>query len=183
MCGPVTGLTEGIHLARRQWALVAGPHPRQIVFSTYLGQVSTHGRRQEFPAASSGQWERPPLRRLARGLPGPGVVRAKTGTLDNSATLVGYLGRNDGTLVIAAMYNGTEGAWRAPWPECRISFRTLGGQRHRGFRWMMRRWVVGTPVGQGTSSLQGQIHLPPRVISSVYHDSIAHPPNIAGWNR
>ena len=37
---------------------------------------------------------------------GRGVVHAKTGTLDNAATLAGYLGRPDGVLVISLMYNG-----------------------------------------------------------------------------
>jgi len=46
------------------------------------------------------------LRKLAKGLPGPGVVRAKTGTLGDVATLAGYLGRPDGVLVISLMYNG-----------------------------------------------------------------------------
>jgi D-alanyl-D-alanine carboxypeptidase len=44
-----------------------------------------------------------------RGLRGGmsrGAVHAKTGTLDNAATLAGYLGRPDGVLVISLMYNG-----------------------------------------------------------------------------
>jgi serine-type D-Ala-D-Ala carboxypeptidase/endopeptidase (penicillin-binding protein 4) len=45
------------------------------------------------------------LRRL-RGRMSRGVVHAKTGTLDNAATLAGYLGRPDGVLVISLMYNG-----------------------------------------------------------------------------
>jgi D-alanyl-D-alanine carboxypeptidase/D-alanyl-D-alanine-endopeptidase (penicillin-binding protein 4) len=45
------------------------------------------------------------LRRLRGGM-GRGVVRAKTGTLDDVATLAGYLGRPDGVLVISLMYNG-----------------------------------------------------------------------------
>ncbi len=45
------------------------------------------------------------LRRLRGGL-SRGVVHAKTGTLDNVATLAGYLGRPDGVLVISLMYNG-----------------------------------------------------------------------------
>jgi D-alanyl-D-alanine carboxypeptidase/D-alanyl-D-alanine-endopeptidase (penicillin-binding protein 4) len=45
------------------------------------------------------------LRRLRGGM-GRGVVHAKTGTLDNAATLAGYLGRPDGVLVISLMYNG-----------------------------------------------------------------------------
>ncbi len=45
------------------------------------------------------------LRRLRGGM-SRGVVHAKTGTLDNAATLAGYLGRPDGVLVISLMYNG-----------------------------------------------------------------------------
>jgi D-alanyl-D-alanine carboxypeptidase/D-alanyl-D-alanine-endopeptidase (penicillin-binding protein 4) len=45
------------------------------------------------------------LRRLRSGM-GRGVVHAKTGTLDDVATLAGYLGRPDGVLVISLMYNG-----------------------------------------------------------------------------
>jgi serine-type D-Ala-D-Ala carboxypeptidase/endopeptidase (penicillin-binding protein 4) len=45
------------------------------------------------------------LRRLRGGM-SRGVVHAKTGTLDNVATLAGYLGRPDGVLVISVMYNG-----------------------------------------------------------------------------
>jgi D-alanyl-D-alanine carboxypeptidase/D-alanyl-D-alanine-endopeptidase (penicillin-binding protein 4) len=47
------------------------------------------------------------LRRLNSGFPGEGVVRAKTGTLGRASTLVGYLGRPEGTLVVSLMYNGS----------------------------------------------------------------------------
>jgi hypothetical protein len=33
-------------------------------------------------------------------------VRAKTGTLGDAATLTGYLGRQNGVLLISLMYNG-----------------------------------------------------------------------------
>lgn len=46
------------------------------------------------------------LRRLGIGMPGPGIVRAKTGTLGDVATVVGYLGRPEGVLLISLMYNG-----------------------------------------------------------------------------
>jgi serine-type D-Ala-D-Ala carboxypeptidase/endopeptidase (penicillin-binding protein 4) len=61
------------------------------------------------------------LRRLRQGM-GPGVVHAKTGTLDNVATLTGYLGRPDGVLVISLMYNGrrTHAARAAQWELFRI---------------------------------------------------------------
>lgn len=66
------------------------------------------------------------LVRLASGLPQRGVVRAKTGTLGNVSTLVGYLGRPDGVLLISLMYNGgrVASARQAQW---RL-FRTLGAE-------------------------------------------------------
>jgi serine-type D-Ala-D-Ala carboxypeptidase/endopeptidase (penicillin-binding protein 4) len=65
------------------------------------------------------------LRRLRSGM-GRGVVHAKTGTLDNVATLAGYLGRPDGVLVISLMYNGRRiGAARAAEWEL---FRLLGAE-------------------------------------------------------
>jgi hypothetical protein len=57
---------------------------------------------------------------------GRGVVHAKTGTLDNAATLAGYLGRPDGVLVISLMYNGRRiGPARAAEWEL---FHLLGGE-------------------------------------------------------
>ena len=41
-----------------------------------------------------------------KGGMGPGVVHAKTGTLNDVSTLVGYLGRKDGVFLISLMYNG-----------------------------------------------------------------------------
>src|SRR5690606_24461019 len=71
------------------------------------------------PANGSGT-----LRSLANGLPERGVVRAKTGSLNNTTTLVGYLGRPEGMLIVAAMYNGsrTTNARQAQWE----LFRNLG---------------------------------------------------------
>jgi D-alanyl-D-alanine carboxypeptidase/D-alanyl-D-alanine-endopeptidase (penicillin-binding protein 4) len=65
------------------------------------------------------------LRNLRGGM-GRGVVRAKTGTLDNVANLAGYLGRPDGVLVISLMFNGRRiGAARtAEWE----LFRLLGAE-------------------------------------------------------
>jgi D-alanyl-D-alanine carboxypeptidase/D-alanyl-D-alanine-endopeptidase (penicillin-binding protein 4) len=65
------------------------------------------------------------LRRLRHGMT-RGVVHAKTGTLDRVATLAGYLGRQDGVLVISLMYNGRRpGAARAAEWEL---FRLLGAE-------------------------------------------------------
>lgn len=48
------------------------------------------------------------LRNLANGLPAEGMVRAKTGTLANVASVTGYLGRRDGVLLISLLYNGSQ---------------------------------------------------------------------------
>jgi D-alanyl-D-alanine carboxypeptidase/D-alanyl-D-alanine-endopeptidase (penicillin-binding protein 4) len=65
------------------------------------------------------------LRRLRAGM-GRGVVHAKTGTLEQVATLAGYLGRPDGVLVISLMYNGRRihQARAAEWE----MFRLLGAE-------------------------------------------------------
>ena len=66
------------------------------------------------------------LWKLAKGLPGPGVVRAKTGTLADVATLTGYLGHPDGVLLISLMYNGPR-VWAARQEQVRL-FRLLGAE-------------------------------------------------------
>jgi PBP4 family serine-type D-alanyl-D-alanine carboxypeptidase len=117
----ITGLS-GVHLVDGS-GLSEEDRVAPIVFTTYLARIPQTPAGKNFalllPANGFGT-----LRRLASGLPGPGVVRAKTGTLTNVSTLVGYLGREDGTLIIAAMYNGTAGysAKQAQWD----LFRKLG---------------------------------------------------------
>jgi D-alanyl-D-alanine carboxypeptidase/D-alanyl-D-alanine-endopeptidase (penicillin-binding protein 4) len=70
----------------------------------YLARMPQRPGQQSFPlllpANGTGT-----LRHLRYGM-GSGVVHAKTGTLDDAATLTGYLGRPDGVLVISLMYNG-----------------------------------------------------------------------------
>lgn len=74
-------------------------------FVKYLSEFPNTQAGRNFPmllpANGSGT-----LRRLRQGLPEQGVVRAKTGTLNNVATVVGYLGRPDGVLLVSMMYNG-----------------------------------------------------------------------------
>jgi len=92
-------------------------------FVSYLVKFPATAAGQNFPqllpANGSGT-----LRRLNSGFPGAGVVRAKTGTLGRVSTLVGYLGRPEGTLVVSLMYNGSRpgAARRAQWN----LFRLLG---------------------------------------------------------
>ncbi|MEO8088716.1 MAG: D-alanyl-D-alanine carboxypeptidase/D-alanyl-D-alanine-endopeptidase [Gemmatimonadales bacterium] len=82
-------------------------------FVSYLVKFPATAAGQNFPqllpANGTGT-----LRKLNSGFPGEGVVRAKTGTLSEVSTLVGYLGRPEGTLVVSLMYNGSRpGAARA----------------------------------------------------------------------
>lgn len=118
----VTGLSDGMHLVDGS-GLSSDDRMTPLIFTTYLAKIPQtpggHNFPMLLPANGSGT-----LRRLASGLPEPGVVRAKTGTLSNAATLVGYLGRSDGTLLIAAMYNGGSvyAARQAQW----ALFRRLG---------------------------------------------------------
>jgi D-alanyl-D-alanine carboxypeptidase/D-alanyl-D-alanine-endopeptidase (penicillin-binding protein 4) len=118
----VTGLAEGVTLHDGS-GLSSDDRVSPFVFTSYLAKFPLTPGGKNFPlllpANGSGT-----LRRLAAGLPGPGVVRAKTGTLSNASTLVGYLGRSSGTLLIAAMYNGHRvyAAKQAEW----TLFRLLG---------------------------------------------------------
>lgn len=118
----VTGLTEGIRLVDGS-GLSDNDRVSPVVFTTYLANFPRTAAGRDFPlllpANGSGT-----LRSLATGLPERGVVRAKTGSLNNTSTLVGYLGRPEGILVVAAMYNGprTSNARQAQWE----LFRNLG---------------------------------------------------------
>jgi D-alanyl-D-alanine carboxypeptidase/D-alanyl-D-alanine-endopeptidase (penicillin-binding protein 4) len=92
-------------------------------FIAYLAKfpLTAAGRNfpQLLPANGTGT-----LRRLNSGFPGEGVVRAKTGTLGQVSNVVGYLGRADGTLLVALMYNGGR-PWAARQEQWRL-FRLLG---------------------------------------------------------
>ncbi|HEX6991641.1 MAG TPA: D-alanyl-D-alanine carboxypeptidase/D-alanyl-D-alanine-endopeptidase [Gemmatimonadales bacterium] len=93
-------------------------------FIRYLAKFPlTQGGRdfaQLLPANGTGT-----LKRLKAGFPDQGVVRAKTGTLKNVATVTGYLGRPEGVLLISLMYNGSK-PWVARQQQWEL-FRTLGG--------------------------------------------------------
>jgi D-alanyl-D-alanine carboxypeptidase/D-alanyl-D-alanine-endopeptidase (penicillin-binding protein 4) len=92
-------------------------------FVAYLAKfpLTPAGRNfpQLLPANGTGT-----LHRLNSGFPGVGVVRAKTGTLGQVSTVVGYLGRPEGTLLVALMYNGSR-PWAARQAQWRL-FRELG---------------------------------------------------------
>lgn len=111
-----------------------------LAFIAYLAKfpLSPGGRGfpQLLPTNGSGT-----LRKLAKGLPGPGVVRAKTGTLGDVATLAGYLGRADGVLLISLMYNGPR-VYAARQQQWRL-FRLLGAE--------------GVMIPEDSSGIAGQL--------------------------
>ena len=92
-------------------------------FLSYLarfpGTAAGHNFPQLLPANGTGT-----LRRLNSGFPGEGVVRAKTGTLGQVSTVVGYLGRPEGVLIVSLMYNGSR-PWAARQAQWNL-FRELG---------------------------------------------------------
>jgi D-alanyl-D-alanine carboxypeptidase/D-alanyl-D-alanine-endopeptidase (penicillin-binding protein 4) len=118
----VTGMSGGITLHDGS-GLSDNDKVSPEVFTTYLANFPRTAAGRDFPfllpANGSGT-----LRSLRDGLPERGVVRAKTGSLNNTTTLVGYLGRPDGLLLVAAMYNGsrTSNARQLQWD----LFRALG---------------------------------------------------------
>ena len=118
----VTGRTEGVYLVDGS-GLSYQDRVSPSTFISYLAKfpATAAGRNfpQLLPANGSGT-----LRRLNSGFPGAGVVRAKTGTLGRVSTVVGYLGRPEGTLLVSLMYNGSRpgAARRAQWN----LFRLLG---------------------------------------------------------
>jgi len=100
----ITGERDGVRLVDGS-GLSNEDRASPLAFVSYLARfpLSPGGRGFPMLLPTNGVGT---LRKLARGLPRPGIVRAKTGTLGNAATLVGYLGRTDGVLLISLMYNG-----------------------------------------------------------------------------
>lgn len=120
----ITGDSNGVYLVDGS-GLSYDDRVTPQTFVTYLARFpeTAAGRNfpQLLPANGSGT-----LYRLNAGFPGEGVVRAKTGTLGTVSTVVGYLGRPEGTLLVALMYNGPRpyAARQAQWK----LFRELGAQ-------------------------------------------------------
>jgi serine-type D-Ala-D-Ala carboxypeptidase/endopeptidase (penicillin-binding protein 4) len=118
----VIGSNEGVYLTDGS-GLSYDDRVAPSAFTSYLAKfpATAAGRNfpQLLPANGTGT-----LRRLNTGFPGEGVVRAKTGTLGEVSTVVGYLGGADGVLLVSLMYNG-----RRPWAARQAQwqlFRELG---------------------------------------------------------
>ena len=120
----ITGDFTSVHLVDGS-GLSSEDRASPMAFVSYLARfpLSPGGRNfpQLLPPNGTGT-----LRKLANGLPTPGVVRAKTGTLGNAATLAGYLGHQDGVLLVSLMYNGSR-VYTARQHQWKL-FRMLGAQ-------------------------------------------------------
>ena len=118
----VTGTSEGVYLADGS-GLSYDDRVTPSAFIAYLAKFPGTAAGQNFPqllpANGTGT-----LRRLNTGFPGEGVVRAKTGTLQQVSTVVGYLGTADGVLLVSLMYNGSR-PWAARQAQWKL-FRELG---------------------------------------------------------
>ena len=118
----VIGSSEGVYLADGS-GLSYEDRVAPSAFIAYLAKFPGTAAGQNFPqllpANGTGT-----LRRLNTGFPGKGVVRAKTGTLQQVSTVVGYLGTSEGVLLVSLMYNGNR-PWAARQAQWKL-FRELG---------------------------------------------------------
>jgi len=118
----ITGMPEAVHLVDGS-GLSYDNRMTPHAFINYLARYPLTPAGRTFPmllpANGSGT-----LHKLSSGLPGAGVVRAKTGTLAQVSNVVGYLGRPNGVLLVALMYEGPR-PWAARQAEWRL-FRILG---------------------------------------------------------
>lgn len=119
----VAGPDAAIHLVDGS-GLSSQDRVAPSAFTEYLAHFPETQAGRDFaqllPANGTGT-----LRRLKHGFPDQGVVRAKTGTLQNVATVTGYLGRPEGVLLVTLMYNGSR-PWQARQQQWEL-FRRLGG--------------------------------------------------------
>ncbi len=100
----VIGAHEGVYLKDGS-GLSYDDRVAPSAFIAYLAKFPMTAAGQNFPQLlpTNGSGT---LRRLNTGFPSSGVVRAKTGTLGQVSTVVGYLGAPDGVLLVTLMYNG-----------------------------------------------------------------------------
>ncbi|MEZ4589199.1 MAG: D-alanyl-D-alanine carboxypeptidase/D-alanyl-D-alanine-endopeptidase [Gemmatimonadales bacterium] len=120
----ITGDYDGVSLVDGS-GLSSENRVAPITFVSYMARFPLAPGGRNFPVLL------PPngagtLSRLGSSLPERGVVRAKTGTLGNVASLVGYLGRQDGVLLVSVIYNGSR-VWDARQAEYDL-FRRLGAE-------------------------------------------------------
>ena len=118
----ITGMPQAVHLVDGSGLSYDNrmtPHAFIAYLARYPLTPAGGALPMLLPANGSGT-----LHKLSSGLPGAGVVRAKTGTLAQVSNVVGYLGRPNGVLLVALMYEGPR-PWAARQAEWRL-FRILG---------------------------------------------------------
>jgi serine-type D-Ala-D-Ala carboxypeptidase/endopeptidase (penicillin-binding protein 4) len=100
----VTGQNNGVYLVDGS-GLSYDDRVTASAFVSYLARFPTTAAGRNFPQLlpTNGTGT---LRELNTGFPASGVVRAKTGTLGRVSSVVGYLGRPEGTLLVSLLYNG-----------------------------------------------------------------------------
>ncbi len=102
----VSGETYGVHFADGS-GLSFDDRATAYSFVKYLANFPATPAGRNFPlllpANGAGT-----LRSLSTSSLSPGVVRAKTGTLGNVSSLVGYLGHRQGMLLVSVLYNGPQ---------------------------------------------------------------------------
>ncbi|HKV73966.1 MAG TPA: D-alanyl-D-alanine carboxypeptidase/D-alanyl-D-alanine-endopeptidase [Gemmatimonadales bacterium] len=99
----VTGISDGARLVDGS-GLSHDDKVKPTTFIAYLAKFPGTAAGRNFPMLLPANGEGTLVH--LRGGMGAGVVHAKTGTLNDVSTLVGYLGRKDGVLLISLMYNG-----------------------------------------------------------------------------
>lgn len=99
----ITGIANGAHLVDGS-GLSHEDRVTPTTFITYLAKFPITAAGRNFPMLLPANGEGTLVH--LKGSMGAGVVHAKTGTLNDVSTLVGYLGRKDGVLLISLMYNG-----------------------------------------------------------------------------
>jgi len=144
----VTGELDGVYLVDGS-GLSADDRATAYSFVKYLARFpSTPGGRNFpllLPANGNGT-----LWRLGNSRLSPGVVRAKTGTLGNVSSLVGYLGHRDGLLLVSVLYNGGR-VYAAKQQQWQL-FRVLGAQGNA---------VPGDSAANDGQALGGESREPP----------------------
>jgi D-alanyl-D-alanine carboxypeptidase/D-alanyl-D-alanine-endopeptidase (penicillin-binding protein 4) len=120
----VAGVDGGVHLVDGS-GMSHEDRVTPATFVYYMANFLETPAGRNFPSLLPANGEGT-LVRLAGGLPAPGVVHAKTGTLSGVSTLVGYLGQKDGMYLVSLMYNGprSKTAKRQQWQ----AFRLLGAE-------------------------------------------------------